>query len=294
MEHSLRELTPHGTAYQPFQVLHFPMPEQMQFRVMGHWHEEIEILYLRRGAYRLERNMQEERLSEGTVCIIGSEELHQLEALERGSLHSVILFHPRILSFEMMDEGQARFIHPLLTGQRRFPGQLTAQCGCYDEICRLLADMYTLWDKKGSGWYLRCKADLLQLVALLAEEKLLSPGGKVPPEEGKIMQMKHLASFLEEHYAEKITLAELAAEMGRNSQYLCRCFRETMGATIMEYLNRYRIEQAARMLSGTDKKILEISLECGYDNFSYFIRKFRQYKSVTPTDWRKMVKQHNI
>ena len=60
--------------------------------------------------------------------------------------------------------------------------------------------------------------------------------------------------------------------------------------TIMEYLNRYRIEQAAAMLEETDQKVLDISLECGYENFSYFIRRFRAYKNMTPAAYRKMVK----
>lgn len=289
-EKSLREQVPHGTAYRPFQMIHFRMPENMRFQVMGHWHEEIEVLYFKKGTYRLERNMQEEIFPEGSICFIGSEELHYLEAMEAGSSHYVALFHPRILGFELMDEGQSQFIRPLLTGQRNFPRALTAKDRCFEKVRDLLQEMYSLWEAESNGWYLRCKVDLLQIVALLAEEGLLAGRQETATGEERVMQMKRLLSFLEEHYQEKLTLAEIAAEMNRNSQYLCRYFKETMGITMMEYLNRYRVEQAAALLTDTDKKVLTISLECGFENFSYFIRRFRQYKGMTPMAWRKLVK----
>lgn len=288
---SLREQIPHGTVYQPFQVMHFPMPENLQFRVMGHWHEEIEVLYIRRGNYILERNMQAERLPEGSVCFVSSEELHDLAAEAVGSSHSVVLFHPEILGFEWMDEGQSQVIRPLLAGQRKLPGVLTPEADCYRSVRELLEDIFRLWEEQRTGWYLRCKVDMLQIIALLAEAELLTEPLADPPGEERVQQMKHLLSWLEAHYQEKVTLADLAEEMDRNSQYLCRYFKETMGMTIMEYLNRYRIEQAAAMLEETDKKVLDISLDCGYENFSYFIRRFREYKGMTPVAYRRMVRR---
>ena len=55
----------------------------------------------------------------------------------------------------------------------------------------------------------------------------------------------------------------------------------------MKYMIQYRIEQACEMLRDTTKTVLEISLDCGFENVSYFIRKFKELKGCTPQKYRQ-------
>nr|WP_296840942.1 helix-turn-helix transcriptional regulator [uncultured Marvinbryantia sp.] len=51
-------------------------------------------------------------------------------------------------------------------------------------------------------------------------------------------------------------------------------------------MNEYRIQKACQILTDSELPVSQVALSVGFDNFSYFIRKFREYKNVTPTEYR--------
>lgn len=91
-----------------------------------------------------------------------------------------------------------------------------------------------------------------------------------------------------DHYMENLTLKELGEKYFINSAYLGQLFRKKYGKTFKEYLNEYRIEQAADLLLRTDKKVYEIAQEVGYRDLDYFINRFIAVKGCTPTRFRKL------
>lgn len=91
---------------------------------------------------------------------------------------------------------------------------------------------------------------------------------------------------METNYPHTITLQDLGNVVSCNPQYMCRFFREITGTSPMQYLISLRVEHACSLLRRTEKSVLEISLDCGFENVSYFIRKFRQLKGCTPGEYR--------
>lgn len=90
-----------------------------------------------------------------------------------------------------------------------------------------------------------------------------------------------------EHYAENLTLRELGQKYYINNAYLGQVFRKKYNQSFKDYLNNYRIEQAAQMLVRTDDKIYKIAEDVGYKNTDYFINKFIAAKGCTPSKFRK-------
>ena len=78
----------------------------------------------------------------------------------------------------------------------------------------------------------------------------------------------------------------MADVAGMNPKYFCRIFKAITHQSPMEYVIFYRIEQAANLLSTTDLPITEIAMECGFNDCSYFIRKFKNLKHTTPYKYR--------
>ena len=62
---------------------------------------------------------------------------------------------------------------------------------------------------------------------------------------------------------------------GRSPEHTARVLREHSGSTPTEFVNRLRIEHAARLLCTTEKNILETALDCGFENQGYFHRSFK-------------------
>ena len=103
----------------------------------------------------------------------------------------------------------------------------------------------------------------------------------------KIQQYKTILSMIEQHYSEPLSLQALANTVHMNSHYFCRFFKELTDQTPIEYLNSYRVEAACEQLYVSQKSILEIALDCGFNDVSYFIKVFKKYKNLTPSEYRR-------
>lgn len=103
----------------------------------------------------------------------------------------------------------------------------------------------------------------------------------------KVLHLKKVLTFIDDHYSEDIRLSDLAACANMNGNYFCRYFRELTHRTPLDYLNYYRVEAACEQLSYTNKTITEIAYDCGFHDASYFVKVFKRYKKVTPSEYTK-------
>jgi AraC-like DNA-binding protein len=94
-------------------------------------------------------------------------------------------------------------------------------------------------------------------------------------------------AYIHGHYAESISRTDLARHVALSEDYLTACFRKELGVTPIAYLNRYRVNQARQLLTGTSKSITEIALEVGFSDSSYFSRVFRREVGISPEAYRR-------
>lgn len=73
---------------------------------------------------------------------------------------------------------------------------------------------------------------------------------------------------------------------GRAHEHVCRAARQYLGVSPSAYVNRLRMDHAARLLSGSDDSITNIALDCGLENLSHFYRMFRDRFGTTPRAYR--------
>lgn len=93
-------------------------------------------------------------------------------------------------------------------------------------------------------------------------------------------------AYIHEHYAEAISRESLARRLGMHEDYLTQCFRKELGMTPIDYLNRYRVNQAKALLTEGAQSITEIALAVGFTDSGYFSRVFRQKVGVSPEAFR--------
>lgn len=94
-------------------------------------------------------------------------------------------------------------------------------------------------------------------------------------------------SYIDSHYSESITLSSIAEQVGRNSSYLSRCFKNKTGEKLISYLNNVRIQKAMEMLANSDKKISVIANEVGFNDVNNFHRVFKERMGISPQQFRK-------
>ncbi len=103
---------------------------------------------------------------------------------------------------------------------------------------------------------------------------------------GKADKIKAAAEFIEAYYEQPIKLGDIAHEVDLSVSRLAHLFKEQMQVTPIEYLTNIRIERAKKILLTTDKKCCNICYEVGYNNQTYFARKFKEVTGMSPLEFR--------
>ena len=99
--------------------------------------------------------------------------------------------------------------------------------------------------------------------------------------------VRQAMGYLHEHYAEPISRWDLAQSVNISEDYLTYCFRLELGTTPMQYLQRYRVNQAKLLLKNSQKSITEIALEVGFTDSGYFSRVFHRQTGMSPEGFRR-------
>lgn len=93
--------------------------------------------------------------------------------------------------------------------------------------------------------------------------------------------------YFETHLSEQISLQKMAEISGYSQYHFARIFKQLTSQTPVQYLTRLRISQAKRLLVETTLTTEEILSACGFNNYSYFFRVFKEACGITPHQYRK-------
>lgn len=107
-------------------------------------------------------------------------------------------------------------------------------------------------------------------------------------------QILSAARFINEHFRQPISSADIAAAAGFSPNYLSRKFRESAGIGIHEYLVFVRLRSAALELVTTDHSITYIATHCGFSDSNYFKDAFKKKYGVTPRQYRDEGRESSI
>ncbi|MBO8165475.1 MAG: helix-turn-helix transcriptional regulator [Brevibacillus sp.] len=104
--------------------------------------------------------------------------------------------------------------------------------------------------------------------------------------DANILRAERMRAYLESHYFQGITTKDLAAMFEISSRYVNEIFKERFRTTPMQYLNSVRIDRAKHLLVETDKDIVTICFEVGFENMSTFYRSFKNLVGISPNKYR--------
>ncbi len=132
-------------------------------------------------------------------------------------------------------------------------------------------------------------AEILSLLNRLADEYIETAGytGKerdAVPENPLVRLAKE---YIEEHYAEDLSLAEISEELGISKGYLSTMFKSSLGCGFVDFLHQVRIDHACCYLEQNYLKNYEIAYKVGFRDEKYFSRIFKKMKGVSPREYRR-------
>ncbi|CAM3339393.1 response regulator [Paenibacillus lupini] len=100
-------------------------------------------------------------------------------------------------------------------------------------------------------------------------------------------EMNRIIAYIEEHFAEEITLKSLADFIRMDASYVSDLFKKKTGTTLIHYIQNRRIQAAKMLLTETERTVSDIGHSVGFENDNYFIKIFKRWCGVTPNEYRK-------
>ena len=290
-----KERAEHGDVLMPIRRYRCIVPNTYQDLSL-HWHEEAEIGWIQEGEIDYDINFESFRVRKGDLLLIAPHILHAAHAVPgKRMVSESLVFHLDMLGYQTPDACTIRCISPLQNGKYRFvPVVHSGQPGygeliaCMEELLGCMQPREDVVPKaEEPAEELYRKELLFRLFRLLYRYGYVVKNESGREDFAAEEKMKQVLTFIRSHYAEALTVGQLAGLCHFSETYFMSFFKRFAGMTCVEYINHYRLSQAARTLVQTDRPVTEAALENGFRNISYFNRQFRRQYGTTPREYRK-------
>ena len=243
------------------------------------FHATPELFFQQEGSTLFEMPEEQFTVASGEVCLMPRAMPHAETAHggRRPFLTLITMFWPDGFSLHFGHATPERHVHS--DPHDRFLMNTPFITQCLDEVASAL-------DRPGESTddYVH-NLLLVVLCALLAG--LGRPHAKKPPGQDLVGRCQAL---IEQHLnAKQVSVTWLARHLGCTPDHLSRAFQRRTGATLVNSINRLRIEHAIRLMHGDEFNIGEIAWATGYATQSYFNRLFRRQMGMTPRQYRASI-----
>ncbi|WP_044479437.1 helix-turn-helix transcriptional regulator [Paenibacillus antibioticophila] len=285
---SLKESKMHGNEYLPLGTYWYQYGPG-EHVIDCHWHEEAEFFYCLQGETMFQVDTDYFLVRAGEAVFIDGGDIHAAHAHgEQGCSFFSLVFDTQLLASAHYDAVQENLILPLQEKKATFPRHIQPHPPGMNVLLEQIHAIMQCCNDKALGYEGAVKGHLYLMIAgMTASGQACNRQAGSRSDSFKIARLKTVIHYIQENFSHPIRLAELAALIPMSEGQFCRFFKSMTRQTPMDYINAYRIRQAAEMLRNPDRKISDVALEAGYDNISYFIRVFRKAMNCSPSEFRK-------
>lgn len=284
----LKEDREHGDVMFPLAAYWIELPAGAPV-LDTHWHEEAEFFLLLEGEILFQVDTDYFTLRPGEAVFIESGDIHAAYAVkETPCRFCALVFHPDLLASAQYDTIQQTVILPLQEKRQSFPRHITSSIPWQGELLLHLERMMEAYDNKMPGFESFMKGTLLIMLSHIAVEgRSVNHSQSEGADSTKIDRLKKVILYIQDNYQEPIRTRDLSELIPMSEGQFCRFFKSMTRKTPVDYINSYRIRQAAALLQQSDRKISDIAMDVGFDNVSYFIKVFRKAMNCSPSEFRK-------
>lgn len=283
-DENLMETIQHGNSSYPFNFYKENLA-QFDFNcVEWHWHTELEFVYIGSGTVTAWVGEKKFDLPEGSGIFINSKILHRFHSPAEADVPNFLCM-PSFIA----PQGSLiydKYILPVISSTLAFQifcGEVPWQA----EVLSIMKQIMEAQEHTSSGELMT--ASLMQRLWLeICENADISyeeNGRKNSASSQARLQM--MMQYIHLNYADDVSLEDIADYARISKSTVLNLFRRYLHITPINYLINYRLNEAAQLLSNTEKKIHAVSDETGFHNVDYFCRLFKKHYHVTPTEYRK-------
>jgi AraC-like DNA-binding protein len=283
-------------------LLKIPLKQDQSFNIrydivphfydQWHFHPEIELVYIVKGAGRQFIGNHVHHYKPGDLVLLGSGLPHLWKSDEQivnqqhqAKVEAIVLhFMPDCLGPHFFELPEHKGIRRLL---RRAMQAVSVTNATNRKVKGLMDNL--LEAKAGARVVL-----LLQILNTLAGSRDLVTLGSATEypvsTEGEADRLNAVYQYVLEHFTEEIALTTIAAVAHLSPNSFCRFFKSRVRKTFSAFLLEVRVAHAVRLLAETDRGVADICYNSGFNNLSNFNRYFRSITGTTPLAYRRLSK----
>ena len=293
----------HGKALFPLQKYITQLDKEHPV-VTTHWHDEAEFTLVKEGSAEYQINLEDYAITAGDLVFIQPRILHtialnsteqiqqkyfQMEQYQQKPFQSeTYVFHLNYLGAIATDICATRYLLPLMNEEYTLPCHISPDHPAYASLNAIFSQINGLYEETPPGYELAIKSCLLQAIFLLLPYGV---SGKNQDTDSASEKLKTVLDYIHLHYADALSIKELAAQCYFSEYYFMRFFKKHMHMTVIEYLNNLRMEKAVELFEQGYTSIIEVSMSVGFHSLSYFHKVFREKFSMTPKQFLQQLKE---
>lgn len=268
----------------PLSISYFSSAGVKRTPLYIHSSNSLEFTFLLAGSVEIRVFEKATVLKPGDIHIIIPGENYTFRSLVPNTNYIYLSFSPDLISSTCPHFFQQQFVEPLKAGQLRIPRVIHPADAVYPKMHQQLSKLSAA--KEGTEEY-TCElyAVAISLCAALVPYCTIDGNPVLKSPASDIISV--CLQYMRSHFSERITLQDLAEEVHLHPNYLCSLFKSVTGMTVFEHLNRFRINQASRILRSSDQPINQVAEQCGFRSASFFSRKFTEHYGMSPSIYQK-------
>lgn len=248
-----------------------------------HWHSDVQFLYVAEGTVDVQTLAALATVKKNEAIFLAPNVVHCIRAAQTAHYYN-FLFPADQLRF-LPGSPANDDLAPVLDGTSLPLFSITAAEPWERDALSRLQELVHFTKERPAAYAATILVQLFALVLLLRTHAPLAASAST--DGADTVRTKRVLQHIAAHYAEDITLSDLAASAHCSKSACLRAFRTTLQTTPYKYLIEYRLEQAALLLRQTNEPISAIAEAVGFHHFSLFGKSFKAKTGQTPNDYRK-------
>ncbi len=284
----------------PLWEKYMPILEKDQFFVTRHRdttsvplhdHAFLELSYIEEGVVTHTLDGQTTTLRAGDYLLVDYGSRHSYKSTDGSGFQNIdCLFLPQLLDPALKGTRSLRLLleHYLIHFNIRAMVQNPARMIFHDETGQILKLLNLIGEeskKREAGYKPLIRCYLIEIL-LLTMRKLDDAHVAATGEDLGALMIAYIA----EHYMEPLTLQHLADRLNYSLPYISKRFKNEVGISFVHYLQNYRVNQACRLLSSTNKSVSEIADLVGYHDVKFFSEVVKRTTGMSPAELRRQNK----
>ena len=249
-----------------------------------HYHPEIELVYVNNGSGKRQVGLNLSNYNDGLLILVGSNLPHTgfTDYFDDERKEVVIQFKEKFLGDSLKEVFEFKNIFNLLKTSKKgivFEGDIKKKIGLamlglqYETSFQKVITLITILnDLSRSKNYEILNISNYNINGINENERI-----------------RKAFNFIKNNYKKEVSLEKVAKEVHMTVPSFCRYFKSQTNKTFIQFLIEYRINNALKLLTQSDKDIKNISYECGFNNYSHFNRSFKKINLISPSDYRKKI-----